>query len=106
MCKTWSLAHHERFLTTSSIRFLHTSCFLMLPCPLLSLLFILLTIHLTLHGKVSGAPTLLYLMGTELLLHHVKFHHITEVMFHLLTSLRVDLHLVVTQWRHQLQNNQ
>jgi hypothetical protein len=72
----------------------------------LSLLFILLTIHLTMHGKVSGAPTLLQPTGTELLLHHVKLYHITEVMFCLLTSLFVDSHLVVTQWRHRLQKNQ
>jgi hypothetical protein len=106
MCNTWPLALHERFLTTSTIRFLHMSCFLTLLRPLLlSLLFILLTIHLMLHGKVSDAPTLLHSTGMKLLLHHVKFHHITEVMFLLLTSLYVDSHLVVIQWRHLLQNN-
>jgi hypothetical protein len=73
---------------------------------LLSLLFILLTIHLALHGKVSGAPTLLHPTGMKLLLHHVKFNHITKVMFHLLIFLYVNPHLLVTQWRHGLQNNQ
>jgi hypothetical protein len=63
--KTWPLALHECYHTTSSIRFLHTSCFLALPCPLLfSLLFIVLTSHLTLHGKVSGVFMLRHSTGT------------------------------------------
>jgi hypothetical protein len=59
-----------------------------------------------LSSKENGTPTLRRLMGTEFLLHQVKFHHTTEVIFCFLTSLHIDPHLIVTQWKHRLQNNQ
>jgi hypothetical protein len=71
LSKTWPLALNEHFFATLSISFLRMTCFLTLSCSLLSLFFVLLTIHLTPHGKVSGVLTLLYSIVTELLLHHV-----------------------------------
>jgi hypothetical protein len=70
LSKTWSLILNERLFTNLSESYLCTTGILTLPCPLLSLFHVLLTLHLTMNRKGKGVFTLCHSTGTELL-HHV-----------------------------------